>query len=288
MDADGKPAGDGKIGLITIGFSNTNLISNEFKKTADADPHKSSQVVIVNGAIGGRAAVMWAYDGAEILPKAEQERLDAEMDVLKMPKANRRGGFAGGGKDTWPTLDGRLKDAGLSPEQVQAVWLKQVDAGPYNLGPFPAHAKALQADVADVLIIARHRFPNLRVAILSSRTYAGWASPTCGSPEPFAYETAFAVRWLIQSQIQGDPRLNYDPTRGEVQSPVLIWGPYLWACGDTPRKIDGMVWSEQDVRSNDHMHPSESGCVKVAALLLNFMKTDAGASRWFVNPAAPK
>ncbi len=70
--------------------------------------------------------------------------------------------------------------------------------------------------------------------------------------------------------------------RGAVQAPVLLWGPYLWACGNRPRKFDGLVWSAQDVRSDDHMHPSESGCKKVAAMLLQFLKTDPGARGWFV------
>jgi hypothetical protein len=280
LDAHSRPAPDGKIGLLTIGFSNTNLESLDFKTAADADPQKSARVVIVNGAMGGRAAVMWAYDGADLLPKAEQERLDKEMDVLHMPKTNRRGGLAGG-KDTWPTLAQRLHDADLAPQQVQALWLKHVDAGPGRLGDFPAHAKALETDMADVLFIAKKRFPNLRVAFLSSRTYAGWAGPNCGSPEPFAYETAFSVRWLIRRQIQDDPQLNYDAARGEVKSPLLLWGPYLWACGDRPRKSDGLVWSLDDVRA-DHMHPSQSGCMKVTGMLLKLLKSDAGTRRWFV------
>ena len=177
-NADGRPDPHGKIGLITIGFSNTNMESIAFKAMADADPQKSPQVVIVNGAIGGRAAVMWAYDGAEVLPADEQKRLDKEMDVLHMPKTRRGGPMGTAGKDTWPTLDARLKEAGLSPQQVQAAWMKHVDAGPQQLGGFPAHAKALEADIADTLIIARRHFPNLRVVLLSSRTYAGWTGPT--------------------------------------------------------------------------------------------------------------
>jgi hypothetical protein len=198
-----------------------------------------------------------------------------------MPKANRRGRSAGGGKDTWPTLEARIEQTDLAPREVQALWLKHVEAGAGKLGRFPAHARTLQADMADVLIIARRRFPNLRVALLSSRTYAGWAGPNCGSPEPFAYETAFAVRWLIQSQMQGEGRLNFDPARGPVMAPVLIWGPYLWACGDTPRKLDGLVWSQEDVAA-DRMHPSPSGRQKVAELLLNSFKSDAGARGWFL------
>jgi hypothetical protein len=75
LDANGAPSDDGKIGLITIGFSNTSIESEHFKRTADADPAKSSSVVIVNDAIGGPSPVMCAWDGADVLPKAEQERL---------------------------------------------------------------------------------------------------------------------------------------------------------------------------------------------------------------------
>ncbi len=62
----------------------------------------------------------------------------------------------------------------------------------------------------------------------------------------------------------------------------MIWGPYLWACGDRPRKLDGMTWSIDDVITRDRIHPSPSGCEKVTALLLNFLKTDEGARRWFL------
>jgi hypothetical protein len=282
LSRDGRPAGDGKIGLITIGFSNTNLESIAFKNTADADPQKSPRVVVVNGAIGLRCAAMWAWDGDDVLPKTEQERLDREMDTLHMPKTGRRSRAGLGDRDTWPTLDLRLNEAGLTPQQVQVVWMKHVEAGPRNLGDFPAHAKALEDDMADILIIAKRRFPNLRVALLSSRTFAGWNAAGGGSPEPFAYECAFAVRWLIQKQIAGDLRLNYDPVRGEVNAPLLIWGPYLWARGDTPRKLDGMRWSIDDVVARDRIHPSDSGCKKVTELLLKFLKTDAGSRGWFV------
>jgi len=284
LDAEGHRAGDGKIVLLTLGFSNTHLESEDFVRTGSADPQKSTRVVLVDGAIGGRAAVMWAYDGSERLPPAEQERLDREMEVLQMAKTHRGGRRVPEEKDTWPTVELRLKEAGVAPAQVQAVWMKHVEAGAAALGEFPAHAKALEADLADILVIAKQRFPNLRVAFLSSRTYGGWARPTAGSPEPYAYETGFAVRGLLQRQIHGDPLLNWDPARGGVRAPIAVWGPYLWTCGDRPRKIDGLVWTEADVRSNDHMHPSEAGCRKVTGQLLKFLKTDAGTRLWFLKP----
>jgi hypothetical protein len=280
FDADGKPSPDGKIGFITIGFSNPSIESEAFKRAADADAQKAPNITIVNGCIGGRSAAMWAWDGADIFPAAEQERLDKEMDVLGMPKHNRKSS-PGLDKDTWPTLAKRIETAGLAPQQVQVLWLKHVEANPKPLGEFPAHAKALQADITDVLTIARHHYPNLRVAYLSSRTFGGWSSRDSGSPEPYAYESGFGTRWIIQAQIKGDPQLNYDPARGEVKVPLLLWGPYLWAQGNTPRKLDGLTWTVNDVRA-DHLHPNDSGCAKTTTLLLNFLKTDPGASRWFV------
>ena len=72
-----------------------------------------------------------------------------------------------------------------------------------------------------------------------------------------------------------------------VKSPVALWGPYLWACGDRPRASDGMVWNQQDVRSNDHMRPSEAGCQKVTSQLLKFLKADAGTRLWFLKAGRP-
>ena len=87
----------------------------------------------------------------------------------------------------------------------------------------------------------------------------------------------------MQSQIQGDARLNFDPDRGEVKAPLVLWGPYLWAQGNSPRKLDGLVWTVNDVCA-DRLHPNEAGVRKTTALLLNFFKTNEGASRWFLKP----
>ena len=279
-DANGTPSPDGRIGFITIGFSNSSIESEDFKRTADADPQKSSQVIIVNGCIGGRSAAMWAWDGADILPKAEQDRLDKEMDLLGMPKEKRRTSM-GVAKDTWPTLANRIESAGLSPKQVQVCWLKHVEANPKPLGDFPAHARALQADITAILNIAKHHYPNLRIVYVSSRTFGGWSGRASGSPEPYAYESGFGTRWVVQSQIKGDAILNFDPARGEVKSPLVLWGPYLWAQGDSARKLDGMTWTKNDVRP-DQLHPNESGTKKTSALLVNFFKSNEGTNRWFV------
>jgi hypothetical protein len=68
-----------------------------------------------------------------------------------------------------------------------------------------------------------------------------------------------------------------------VKAPLLLWGPYLWADGVTPRQ-DGLAWLRTDLGD---VHPSESGKKKVAELLLKFFKNDPYARPWFVGTSVP-
>src|SRR5207244_5403520 len=139
----------------------------------------------------------------------------------------------------------RIKAAGVSPQQVQVVWIKQALIQQGQHGEFPKHSDRLAQELAKILQMAKERYPNLRVAYLSSRIYAGYAKSQL-NPEPYAYEGAFSTRWLIQDQIKGDKDLNFDAAKGEVKCPLLLWGPYLWGDGVTARKSDGLVWNESD------------------------------------------
>jgi hypothetical protein len=165
-----------------------------------------------------------------------------------------------------------LKAAAATPAQVQVVWIKQALAGPARYGEFPGHAAALENALVKIIRQGYRRFPNLRVAFLSSRTYGGYAT-TPLNPEPYAYETAFAVRGVIQRQMGGDAELNCEPQHGTVRAPVLLWGPYLWAAGDLPRQADGLLWRRADFH-DDGTHPNRDGRRKVAELLLEFFTRD--------------
>lgn len=258
LDADGKVATGGKIGLLSIGMSNTTQEFSRFKQIADSDPRKSPRVVIVDGAQGGQAADQW-------------------LDPDNSPRA----------KQVWDVVEDRLRSSGVSDRQVQVVWIKQALIQQGQFGDFPAHAKHMQASLEKIVRQAKQRFPNLRIAYLSSRIYGGYATTTL-NPEPYAYEGAFAVRWVIHDQIEGDPQLNCDVARGAVRAPVLLWGPYLWSDGTKGRKLDGLVWVKGDLRSADGTHPSESGYRKVADMLLRFFTTDRTARKWFLRePAKP-
>jgi hypothetical protein len=178
----------------------------------------------------------------------------------------------------WTEADRRLQQAQVSPKQVQIAWVKLANVQPK--GELKEHGAILQRDTTTVLQSAKARFPNLRIVYLSSRIYGGFSGGNL-NPEPYAYEGAFVVRWLIQDQIKGDNNLNFDPARGAVKAPLLLWGPYLWADGTTPRKKDGLTYQRSDL-VEDGTHPSESGRRKVAAMLLTFFQTDPSARAWYL------
>lgn len=234
LNRDGQPDPNGRIVLLSIGMSNTTIEFSEFKREADPDPQKNPFLTIVDGAIGGQ---------------------DAEK--IKDPAYQY-----------WGAVDQRLRQAGVSNQQVQAVWLKEAIADENN--PFPADAQRLQTDLRSIIQILQQRFSNLQIVYLSSRIYAGYAS-TRLNPEPFAYESGFSVKWLIEEQIKNG-----------TLKPWLAWGPYLWADG-TKGRSDGLVWNCEDLRPADGTHPSEtSGKRKVAGLLLKFFKGDTTTKSWFL------
>ncbi|MCX7014216.1 MAG: hypothetical protein NTW86_16970, partial [Candidatus Sumerlaeota bacterium] len=113
-----------------------------------------------------------------------------------------------------------------------------------------------------------------------NRIYAGYASSEL-NPEPYSYESGFAVRGVIQDQMKGDPGMNCDPAKGEVKAPVVLWGPDLWADGLTPRKSDGLTWKVDEYLS-DGTHPNDAGRKVVADMLLKFFKSDPTTKIWFV------
>jgi hypothetical protein len=228
---DGAPARSGRIVLLSIGMSNASAEFSQFRDDASRDPSKNRRVVVVDGAQGG----------------ADAERV-----------ANPDGTY-------WATVDQRLRAAGVSGAQVQAVWLKEAIAGEHE--SFPVDARHLQRDLRVIVAIARRHFAHLRLVYLASRTYAGYAT-TLLNPEPYAYQSAFAVRWLI-----GD-RISH-----RVGGPWLGWGPYLWTDGQRGRR-DGLTWTCADAAA-DGTHPSASGRAKVSQLLLRFFERDPTAKPWF-------
>lgn len=242
LNGQGRPDPAGKIVMISVGMSNTSSEFNTFMDLVRNDVDANPSLFLVNGAQGGRTAERWV---------------------------NPQGA-------PWHELDRRLARYRVTPQQVQVAWIKQTLT---RSGDFPAKAEQLQADLAAIVRNLKSRYPNIKIAYLSSRTrsYTYWRGL---SPEPLAFETGFAVKWLIEQQLQGDPTLNYDPAQGPVKAPYLSWGPYLWSDGITPRS-DGLTWLAADML-RDCTHPSASGNRKVAEMLVAFFTSDATSVDWFL------
>lgn len=158
-------------------------------------------------------------------------------------------------------MDERIRRAGATAAQVQVVWLKQAEISPARLGEFPAHARVLRDNVAIILHKLKARFPNLCLAYLSSRIYAGYPT-TALNPEPYAYESAFSVRWLIEAQIDNDPNLNCDATKGPGGGAAAVMGPVPVGRRDAapPERRPGLAPGGPGPRRNasEHLRPAKS------------------------------
>jgi hypothetical protein len=246
-NVDGDPDENDKIVLVSIGMSNTRTEFSKFMELANADPAKVNEVVFVNGAQISQTAEEW---------------VDPE-------------------DESWSKLAATISAAGLAASQVQAVWMKLTRTAPQpDLDAYPVFVNQFRNDMATIAQQVKQRYPNVRVIYLSSRIYAGYSLGAL-SPEPFAYEGGFSNRLVIEDQINGGgvSGATYE------NSPVLLWGPYLWADGTTPNTL-GLQWDCGDFK-DDGVHPSEIGALKVAQSLLNFMKTDFLAAQWFSNFPPP-
>ncbi|MBZ5705683.1 MAG: hypothetical protein LAN63_10035 [Acidobacteriia bacterium] len=136
----------------------------------------------------------------------------------------------------------------------------------------------------------------------------------CLSPEPYSYESGFAVQRLIVAQINQDAQVqNNDPYSGTVtyrnngtgSTPWFDWGPYLWADADNPRP-DGLFWCDTistsprciqqgfpDLRFGDlddpglsefywgdHVHPTVPGAGKVAGQIITWLGQPGSRNAW--------
>ncbi len=246
LDAAGKADVNGRVVLISIGMSNASVEFSAFKALADADPAKNPKLAIVDGAQAGMSADR-IYD-------------------MSTPSA----------VEYWSTVDSRLRAAGVTAAQVQIAWLKEADDSPTE--GFPLDSMKLKEELVSIVRIMKSRFPNLALTYLSSRIYGGYAT-TLLNPEPFAYQSGFAVKGLIEDQINGRADLNYDPKLGSVKASWLAWGPYLWADGINLRN-DGLSYVCSDF-GDDGSSPGRGASEKVAQMLLEFFKRDSTALLWF-------
>ncbi len=251
LDYYGNPSPSGNYALLTLGLSITEYQSAEFLTLANADPEKNSKLILVNGAQGGATA----------------NQLSNPTNFF------------------WNNIGSSLLlNAGVTANQVVAVWFDTVDGGPS--GTFPSDMTALQSEYETIAQLVLTKFPNVKFMYMTSNNYQGYSNGIGNlDPEPYAYESGFAVKNAIQDQLNGNANLNFDPSKGSVVAPWMSWGPYFWANGLLARS-DGLVWTCQDYKA-DGTHPSSPlGREKAAQMMLNFFKNDDTTNPWFVKPGS--
>lgn len=260
-DTAGAPDAAGKYVLLSIGMSNTTQEfcgstpcgPGTFMAQAAADPAVAHAVLaIVDGAAGGQTADTW------------DSPMDANYDRVR---------------------DTRLAPRGLSEAQVQVAWVKVANPGPTaSLPAANADAYRLVTQTGNIIRALKVRYPNLQQVFLSTRIYAGYATTTL-NPEPYAYESGFAAKWVVQAQVDQMRSGQPDPRAGDLDyltGPGVwtAWGPYLWADGLNPRS-DGLTWAPSDFAA-DGTHPAPSGRTKVGKALHGFFRSSEHAMCWFL------
>lgn len=267
LDRDGKPSAAGKIAMVSVGMSNTTqefcatgnpapCTSWSFTGQASADPAVNhSTLILVNGARSGQAADSWESPS----------------------------------QPDWDGVKANLTAAGLTEAQVVGAWIKQANIQPkVSLPSANADAYRLVGQLGNIARALKVRYPNIRLAYFSSRIYAGYASTTL-NPEPYAYETGFAVKWLIEAQVEQERSGKIDPLAGDLgpaAAPWLSWSAYLWADGLNARS-DGLTWARSELES-DGTHPAQAAEQKVGSMLLAFFKSDPTTRSWFLASAPPR
>ena len=264
---------DGKIVMLSIGMSIAADTFIAFNQQAQVNPSVNHQTLsLLNGAQNDAIACYWT-----------------------IPFGNLDTCPVGSGKQN--EYD-RVKQQVLSPHQVteaqvQVVWLYDCDDRPSISLAWPtADAYTLERYLGKIARAARARYPNLKLIFLTSREYGGYALSSL-NPEPYAYESGFSVKWLIQAQVDQIRTGVVDPIAGNLDynsgiAPWLAWASYTWTDG-AHRRSDGFYWcdgqpnppcgGEVDV-IKDGTHPNNVGSAKLAGMLLNYF-LDSPYASWF-------
>ena len=282
LDSGGNPSTNGKIVLISIGMSNTAMEwcgdgqsctsvasdNNSFMAKAAADSAVNHTTLkILNGAMGGMSAETW------VCATGSCEIQTNQYDKVK---------------------DNVLTPAGMTEAQVQVIWAKVADKKDltYSLPDSRADAYRLEANQGSMLRAMKTRYPNLKIVVFSSRIYGGYAGTatqgvTSSKPmEPYAYESNFATKWVIQAKIDQWRNGMVDPQVGDLSSiPFVVWDTdtYLWGNSNAnPMGSQALSWVSTDY-NDDKIHPNSMGINKVASRLLTYFKTSPYTSSWFLS-----
>ncbi len=220
----------GKIGFMILGYSTAAMTGRTFISicnTQQTDAH----LKFVIGAQGGR-------------------------DINTMMDKNSY---------YWKTVDSILNTTNLSAGQIQIIWISTGDLLAAGIN-FPQHADMQIEKYKSLLAHIKIIFPNIKLVFISDRPYAGYIGGENGGPlqlaEPSGYYNSWAVKWVIENQIDQTNGFTYN------EIPFIDWGPLLWTDGIVGNQT-GYQWACDDA-GHGGIHASSKGRMKEAALMYLF------------------
>jgi len=322
MNPDGRSCTSGPTCYIVMVGAGMSIAVGEFDAFSRNPAAINSQLLLHNGAIGGQDLPCW-------------------INAYGPPSDSA---CALGQQNPWDKIVNDLVKGGLSNLQVQVLWFEDANSrlatngqysnsmcAPINCVPLDANnagnntatrtdALSYEQALGEVARAAKIRFPNLKQLFLSGRPYAGWAAAAGISPEPYAYEQGFGVKWLIGAQINRLAGGKTDSIAGDLSLSVAPWIGWAGWCGASTttrcgyatgqaipiaqgswgngpnRRSDGLFWCDNsdtpqapcngkydDMDSSDGPHLSsnpQSGYNMVGQMLTNFF-LHSNYTPWF-------
>ncbi len=298
-DASGAPSPTGMIVVLSVGATDA---SGAFCTTSNANPPLrgyKSVLTCSNESFMGRSA----FQNSESINRTTVTRANGAYPDQFASEWEHDGTLFQNipNNPSIPTVTGnytRIRDnvlgrfsPALAEAQVQVAWLQVWNANPTaSLPAENADAYLLETKLGNIVRLMRARYPNLRIVFLSSRAYGGYATAAT-NPEPYAYETGFAVKWLIQAQIEqmANGGNVIDDRAGDLNyqtgvAPWIAWGPYFWANGGVAR-LDGPGWVPADFDPGAPSlgtNLSLQGQSKSALALMRFFTLSPFSKCWFM------
>jgi hypothetical protein len=238
LDAEGKPDDAGRILALVMGHSNCRMYFGALEKHLTehrAELHPRFE--LLNAAVGGQQ-----------LPQLVQ---------LEGP--------------VWELSAKLLSRPGYSPQQVQVLFLHTTYHGAGNRnhvppGPFPETLQQMQRDLVKVLNHCLHLYPNLRLAYITADGFRHFTNF-----EPHVWQEAFAMKWLIESQLKGEPGTEFEGADRKL--PWLTWGPYIW----------DNAWDQSYF--TDGVHPAPKALSIFVESYWQHLAGDSVAKRWLMRSA---
>jgi len=232
---------EGRVLALVLGHSNCSMYFRAFEahlrsKAEELHP----RFALINAAVGGQQ-----------LPEIRQ---------LRGP--------------VWAKAEQLLARGGHSAKQVQVLFLHTTWHGAGNArgtppGPFPATMQEMERSLGLVLEHCVKTYPNLRIAYLTCDGLRHFTRF-----EPHVWREAFAFKWLIEKQIQGDEGAAFeDKADTPRRLPWLQWGPYIW----------DNTWDRSYF--TDGVHPAPKALDIFVRRYWDFLKADPVARPWLLKPS---